>query len=926
MMNQLQWLGLVASYLLVLGAGPVWAQGKGVQNQENLATSAQRVAAQGNAYGGLRLRELLKEVNHNIPIQDKVGSREQTQSRIRQLSEVEHPSTSAKMLVQSPTPSNSTDQREDRESEVIQITSVKANPTSKGVEVILETPVGTQLQVTNRSAGSNFIVDIFGGQLRLPSGEAFTFRSEKPLAEITEITAQNIDANTVRVTVVGEKALPTVELYDDDAGLVFAVATTATATSPQQPTQQPQTQQPENQTQPTQPSASGDEPIELVVTGEQDNYRATDSSTATRTDTPLRDIPQSIQVIPQQVLRDQQATTIQEALRNVSGASLSNIPGFQSNDFVLRGFTGNYLRNGLPDYNAAFAADLANVERLDVLKGPASVLFGVGTPGATINLITKKPLRDPFYAIDATVGNYNTYRGAIDLSGPLNDSKTVLYRLNAVYQDTGSFVDFLSTKNYSIAPVIGLMLGTKTKLTIEGEYRHTHIDSFYLGLPALGTVLPNPNGKIPINRNTAEPNYFRDFTIGSISYDLEHQFSDNWSLRNAFQASFSSVDSLRSSGNDLLDDNRTVDRDLFTEDYNQYSYALITNVIGKILTGSIQHQLLFGVDLNRSGYPNYRAGNGGLAALLDIYNPVYGQPPRVLESSRNRLSNLTDSLGVYLQDQVTIAENLKLLLGGRFDLFTQTNGSAFADQPFKELSQGGDAFSPRVGIVYQPIPAISLYGSYTRSFTPNFGRSADNRLFDPEGGRQYEVGVKADLSPTLSTTLALYDLERSNVLTTDPNDDRFSILTGEQRSRGIELNLTGEILPGWNIYAGYAYTDARITKDNSYRVGSRLFATPENAVNLWTTYEFQRGGLKGFGAGLGLFYVGEREGDLENDFQLPDYLRTDVALFYKRDQLRLQLNIRNLFDINYFETSAGQTTRVIPGSPFTVEGRISWEF
>ncbi|MEH2392106.1 MAG: TonB-dependent siderophore receptor [Nostoc sp.] len=438
-------------------------------------------------------------------------------------------------------------------------------------------------------------------------------------------------------------------------------------------------------------------------------------------------------------------------------------------------------------------------------------------------------------------------------------------------------------------------------------------------------MLPNPNGKIPINRNTNEPNYYRDFTVGSINYDLEHQFSDNWSLRNAFQASFSSVDSLRGSSNDLLDDNRTLDRNYFTEKYDQYSYALTTNLIGKVSTGSIQHQLLFGVDLNRSGYPIYKT-SFGTQALLDIYNPIYGQPPREPLGAGNRLSSLTDSLGVYLQDQVNIADNLKLLLGGRFDLFTQTNKSADDGQPFDAISQGGDAFSPRVGIVYQPIPAISLYGSYTRSFTPNFGRSRDNRLFDPERGRQYEVGVKADLSPTFSTTLAFYDLERSNVLTADPNDDSFSILTGEQRSRGIELNFTGEILPGWNIYGGYAYTDAKITKDNTYRVGSRLFATPKNAVSLWTTYEFQRGGLKGFGVGLGLFYVGEREGDLENDFQLPDYLRTDASLFYKYGQLRAQLNFRNLFNIDYFETTAGEITKVIPGSPTTVEGRISWEF
>ncbi|MEH2251156.1 TonB-dependent siderophore receptor [Nostoc sp.] len=551
----------------------------------------------------------------------------------------------------------------------------------------------------------------------------------------------NFDANTIRVTVTGELSQPVVELFDSpDEGIIFSVASAASAMpSQQQPqTQPPQTSQSQNQTQPTQPSANSDQPIELVVTGEQDNYRATDSLTATRTDTPLRDIPQSIQVIPQQILRDQQATTIQDALRNMSGASLSNLPSFQSNDFVLRGFTGNYLRNGLPDYNAAFAADLANVERLDVLKGPASVLFGVGTPGATINLITKKPLRDPFYQIDATVGNYDTYRGAIDLSGPLNDSKTVLYRLNTVYQNTGSFVDFLNTKNYSIAPVISLMLGTKTKLTIEGEYRHTRIDSFYLGIPAVGTVLPNPNGKIPINRNTNEPNYYRDFTVGSINYDLEHQFSNNWSLRNAFEATFASVDSLRGSSNDLLDDNRTVDRNFFTEKYDQYSYNLTTNLIGKVSTGSIQHQLLFGVDLNRSGYPIYKT-SFGTQALLDLYNPVYGQPPREPLGAGNRLSSLTDSLGVYLQDQVNIAENLKLLLGGRFDLFTQTNRSADDGQPFDAISQGGDAFSPRVGIVYQPISAISLYGSYTRSFTPNFGRSADNRLFDPERGRQYKV-------------------------------------------------------------------------------------------------------------------------------------------------------------------------------------------
>ncbi|MEH1832778.1 MAG: TonB-dependent siderophore receptor [Nostoc sp.] len=843
--------------------------------------------------------------------------------KIRQLSELEPVLTSARMLlVQSPTPA----------SEIVQVTAVKANPTNKGVEVILQTSKGQQLQLVNRSSGNNFITDIPNAQLRLASGDAFTFRSDKPIAGVSQITVTNFDANTIRVTVTGQLSQPVVELFDSpDEGIIFSVASALSATPSQQQlqTQSPQTSQPPSQTQPTQPSASGDEPIELVVTGEQDNYRATDGSTATRTDTPLRDIPQSIQVIPQQVLRDQQATTIQDALRNVSGANITSSPGFQTNQFALRGFLsgpGNYLRDGLFDAQGAQSVDLANIERVEILKGPASVLFGLGTPGATINLITKKPLRDPFFEVNTTVGNYSNYRGAIDLSGPLNESKTVLYRLNAFYQSDGSFVDFLNTKSYSIAPVVSLMIGKRTKLTLDAQYTDSRVDGFSLGLPALGTVLPNPNGKIPINRSTGEPNYYRQFRIGSLAYNLDHQFSDDWSLRNAFRFSYVSSDGLRYVGTELLADNRSLDRFLLSETFDDYSYNLTTNLIGKFSTGSVKHQLLFGVDLSRSEVP-LNVSDFGEAAPFDIYKPVYGLPPLIPvpnNDPNNLLSNtsLTDQLGVYIQDQVNIAENLKLLLGGRFDLFTQTNADVLAHT---SQSQGGDVFSPRAGIVYQPSKTISLYGSYSRSFTPNSGRSFDNSLFDPERGRQYEVGVKADLSQSLSATLAYYDLVRSNVLTDDPNHPNYSIQTGEQRSRGIELNISGQILPGWNIYAGYAYTDARITRDNTYRPGNLLYSTPENAVNLWTTYEFQRGGLKGFGVGLGLFYVGEREGDLQNSFQVPSYFRTDAALFYKGGQFGAQLNFRNLFNIDYFETVA-DISRVYPGSPLMVEGRISWEF
>ncbi|MHC5747848.1 MAG: TonB-dependent receptor plug domain-containing protein, partial [Nostoc sp.] len=348
---------------------------------------------------------------------------------IRQLSEIEIPNTSARMLVQSPAPTNPPAQES-----VIQVTGVEAKPTDKGVEVILQTTGGDKLQITNRSAENNFIADIPNAQLRLPNGDAFTFRSEKPVEGITEITVTNLDANTIRVTVTGETLLPTAELFDSDEGLIFALTPAATA---MQPPQQPEGEQPTSETPQEEPAAQQDEPIELLVTGEQDGYRVRDSSTGTRTDTPLRDIPQSIQVIPQEVLRDQQATRVEDALKNVPGVTqLGGIYGSQSN-FTIRGFradSGNILRDGLFDGTAsvtgqAVSSELFNIERVEVLKGPASVLYGSASPGGTINLVTKKPLRDPFYRVDATIGNYAFYSGGVDLSGPLNDSKSALYRL-----------------------------------------------------------------------------------------------------------------------------------------------------------------------------------------------------------------------------------------------------------------------------------------------------------------------------------------------------------------------------------------------------------------------------------------------------------------------------------------------------------------
>ncbi|MDF5708872.1 MAG: TonB-dependent siderophore receptor [Nostoc sp. S4] len=841
---------------------------------------------------------------------------EQTEGKIRQLSEVERPSTSAQMLVQSPTPSN----QENFGSEVIPITSVKANSTAKGVEVILETPVGTQLQVINRSTGNNFIVDVAGGQLRLPSGEAFTFRSEKPIEGITQITAQNIDANTVRVTVIGEKALPTVELYDDDAGLVFAVATTATATSPQQPTQQSQAPQPENQTQPK--PSTGDEPIELVVTGEQDGYNPSDASTATKTDTPLRDIPQSIQVIPSQVIQDQGAVRLTEAVRNVSGVSLSGTSGDRGEDYTIRGFAANIYKNGFLDdyYSDRAFRDSANIERIEVLKGPASVLFGRLEPSGIINLVTKKPLAEPYYNLSFTVGSYSFYRPTLDFSSPLTQDRKLGYRLNVAYENSGSFRDFVNKERFFIAPVLNWKIGANTNLTLEGEYLHTE-NPLDRGLP----IIDNKIADIPISRYLSDPRNQVVVDESKTYLTLNHEFNQNLSLRSAFRVTTASETNNRFVIQPIFATSNNGTISLYNSGpFNQYyeTYFLQNDLTGKFNTGSVKHTLLFGVEVGR--LYNRNQGERGPDQPINIFNPIYNfSYDAPYEQSQDQRSN-TDSFGIYLQDQIAVFDNLKLLVGGRFDTYHSETQDFLNASTSKTDS---NAFSPRVGVVYQPTKEISLFANYSRSFNPVSGADKNGDAFEPERGTGYEVGIKGDfLNNRLSSTLAFYTVTKTNVTTADPTDPtgNFSIQVGEQRARGIEFDIAGEILPGWKVIGSYAYTDPEITQDNTYPVGNTLANTPRHTGSLWTTYTFQTGTLEDFGFGGGIFANSEAYGDLDNSYTIPGFIRTDAALFYKKDRLRASINFKNLFDVRYFEGTFLRAAN--PAAPFTVQGTISWEF
>ncbi|WP_414530109.1 TonB-dependent siderophore receptor [Nodularia chucula] len=860
--------------------------------------------------------------------QQDVDIQNQTSSQIRQLSEIELPTTNAQLLVQSPTPSNPPVVP----GSIVTITGVKANPTDKGVEVILETTLGEQLQLTNRSAENNFIADIPNAQLRLPSGEAFTFRSEKPVEGITEITVTNIDANTVRVAVVGVAALPTVELFDDDAGLVLAVASTTTAIQP--PETPPTEEQPASET----PAAQQDEPIELVVTGEQDEgYNPSEASTATRTDTPLRDIPASIQVVPRQVIEDRKVTRLGEALETVSGVTAASSSAGQTTGGTnfIRGFAqiGSF-RNGFPQGNEFNTLEpIGTIEQVEVLKGPASVLFGQVEPGGIVNTVTRQPLSDPYYRLEFQAGNRNFFQPILDFSGPLTTDKKVLYRFIAGYEVQDGVQEFINTDHISVAPSITINFSERTNLNLYYEFARTSGNIADNAPPAVlrtdGSIL-TPRNFFASYPNTSEGSYQSQ----KIGYTLNHRFSDNLQLRNSLAVTLDSYTRNGVSFGEVRDDRFLVFSNGFGVDsfYDQSNYFGQIDLLGKFNTGSISHQVVLGFDAN-----NFKVEANPLLydvssiPDLDIFNPNYDIPrPGFTMSSRGQDRYVFNSYGVYLQDQMALSDNLKLLIGGRYDWLSNDFELTVFGNGRTQQSDG--AFSPRLGLVYQPSKTVSLYANYSRSFKPSaYARSVDGtRNFEPTVGTQYEVGVKADfLDGKLSTTLAAYHLTKTNVITPNPDPilaaQGFSVQTGEQRSQGIELDIAGEILPGWKVIGSYTYTDAKVTEDNSTPVGNRLANVPENQVSLWTTYEIQQGDMKGLGFGLGLFYVGERQGTLANDLTLQDYFRTDASLFYKRDGFRAAINVRNLFNADYVEFAEG---RFFAGrsKPFTIIGSISWEF
>lgn len=793
----------------------------------------------------------------------------------------------------------------------VQITNVRVERSDTGFQVILETANGTLQEPQTRVIGNALIVEIENAAI------AQEFSQADPIEGIALVEVTGLPGDRVRVAITGSEAAPMAQIRSEAQVLVLSVA------------------------QGVADANAEDEAIQVVVTGQQNRYNPPNASTATRTNTPLRDIPASITVVPRQVLEDRNVNTVGEAVETVSGVTrgfrpYGNVPIIGST--IIRGFDQSYLgvgrfRNGVRDTDYYGLIPVGTVEQIEVLRGPASVLFGAGEPGGVINVITRQPLDEPYYRAAFEAGSFGFYQPSIDLSGPITDDDAALYRFIAGYQGSSDFQGFADSRVTTIAPSLTLNLGERTSLDLYYEYAQLIAD------PPSGltnAVVLSDGSLTPRDFLT----YYPDLSLviarsDRFGYSLEHEFSNRWRIRNNIAVNLTQFREDVATGFVLSDD------ELFLQGFDENTvrsqrdnFFGQIDLLGNFETGSVSHQVLIGFDFNSFSYDRDIFTVDTPLPPLNIRNPDYDIPVPGY-STRRTFSDanlLRRSYGFYIQDQITFLDYLKLLIGGRYDWVSTdlavdlTTPGDVVDLP----TRNDGAFSPRIGLVYQPSEDVSLYASYTRSFAPLSGfdnTSTDpDVVFDPTRGTQYEVGVKTDfLDGRISANLAAYHLTRTNVLTPDPSNPNNSIQTGEQRSQGIEFDLSGEILSGWNVILSYAHTDAEVTEDNTFPVGNRLPNVPRNQASLWTTYTIQEGALAGLGVGLGLFYVGARQGDLNNSFELNDYLRTDAALFYRRGRFRAAVNVRNLFDIDAAELSFGRAI-IQRTDPFTISGSISWEF
>jgi len=650
---------------------------------------------------------------------------------------------------------------------------------------------------------------------------------------------------------------------------------------------------------------------DTIVVTETVDYQTVAILSATKTQTPLRDVPQSVTVVTRELIRDQSMQSIGDVVRYVPG--LNTNPGEGNRDAVIiRGnnSTADFFVNGLRD-DVQYYRDLYNLEQVEALKGPNALIFGRGGAGGVINRVTKEAGFTPFSEITLQGGTHGNKRFSTDFDRPLGDK--LAFRFNGLYENAESFRDHVGLERYGISPALTIEPGARTKVNLSYEYFHDNrladrgIPSFQ-GKPddiGISTFFGNPD----------ESDARADVNLGLVSVD--HQMG-GLNIRNRtligdydkFYQNFvpGAVTADRSQVALSAYNNTTVRRNVFNQ----------TDLIYTVSTGPIRHALLTGVEVGRQMTGNFRNtgyfNNSATSISVAHADPVISTPMTFRQNATDADNHIRTNLAaVYLQDQVSLTRHVQLVAGVRFDYFDLN----FEDnRTGAELRRIDHLVSPRAGIVLKPVGPLSVYGSYSVSYLPSSGDQFSSlttitQQVKPERFNNYEAGVKWNISRYLLLTIAAYRMDRINTRATDPNDPTRILQTGSQRTNGFEIGINGSITPDWQIAGGYAYQDAFISSaTTAARAGALVAQVPHHSFSLWNNYRI----MPRVGVGLGILHQTEMYAGVDNTVILPGYVRADGAVFFSlTERVRLQANIENLFDRRYY-ANAHSNSNIYPGS------------
>lgn len=655
--------------------------------------------------------------------------------------------------------------------------------------------------------------------------------------------------------------------------------------------------------------AGADSSVTIVDPG---GYQTEAIASATRTLTPLIDIPQSVTVVSSEQIKDQMLMSISDVVRYMPGITAHQGEN-NRDDVVIRGnrSSADFFLNGVRD-DVQYYRDLYNLERVETMKGPNAMIFGRGGGGGVINRVTKEAQFSPLRELSFQGGSFNNKRVSGDFDQPINEK--FAFRANGLYENSGSFRNFVDLERYGINPTFTIQPGSQTRITVGYEYFHDGrmadrgITSFQ-GRPAdvpIETFYGNPDDshvKADVNLLSGTVNHqFRKLNIRNRTLFGDYdRFYQNY-VPGAVNASKTLVT--------LTAYNNATQRRNF---FNQTDLSYFAS------TGIVKHTLVGGFELGQQRTNNFRNtgffNNTATSFLAPYDNPTISTPVTFRQNATDANNRLRLNLAAsYLQDQIEINRYFQVIAGVRYDHFdlkyhNNRNG--------EDLRRIDNLVSPRLGLVVKPVDDVSIYGSYSISYLPSAGDqfaslTTITQQVKPEKFTNYEVGVKWDVRRFLSVTTAVYRLNRTNTRSTDPNNPTAIIQTGSQRTNGFEFGVNGSITRDWSIAGGYAYQDAFITNATTAAfAGKQVGQVPHNTLSLWNKYQI----IPKLSAGLGIIYRSDMFAAVDDTVTLPGYTRVDAAVFYTfNEHWRLQANFDNLFNQKYY-VNADSNTNISPGAP-----------